>query len=75
VALFALQLLAIEWAPLARLLSTTRLTGADWLVLAFGVLWPVAVLEAVKVWGRVTTLGLVLPSDVAPRTARTPRKD
>ena len=51
VALFALQWLAITWGSLARLLGTKPLTGADWLVLASGVLWPVAVLEALLING------------------------
>ena len=77
-ALFALQWLAIEWGPLARLLGTRRLTGANWLVLVLGVLWPVALLEAIKVWGRFTALRPGYPTVVtqgAPRSARTPRKD
>jgi Ca2+-transporting ATPase len=61
-ALFALQWLAIEWEPLARLLGTRPLTGADWLVLAGGVLWPVALLEGIKAWGRFTTMRLVDPT-------------
>ncbi len=77
IALFGLQWLAIEYGPLARLLGTAPLTSADWLVLAFGVLWPVAGLEAFKAWGRYTSLGLPLPtrapSDVPPAT-RTQRK-
>jgi Ca2+-transporting ATPase len=77
-ALFALQWLTIEWGPLARLLGTQPLTGADWLVLASGVLWPVALLEAFKAWGRFTTARSVYPTAAAPdppRPARTPRKD
>ena len=50
VALFALQWVAIEWAPLARLLGTTPLGEGDWLVLAASVLWPVLALEALKAW-------------------------
>jgi Ca2+-transporting ATPase len=77
-ALVALQSLAIEWRPLARLLGTQPLTGTDWLVLASGVLWPVALLEAFKAWGRFTTMGPVYPivaSPDGPRPERTPRKD
>jgi Ca2+-transporting ATPase len=77
-ALFVLQWLAIEWGPLARLLGTRPLTGADWLVLASGVLWPVALLEAIKAWGRVTTMGLAYPTVATqdgPPSARTPRKN
>jgi len=77
-ALFALQWLAIEWGPLARLLGTRPLTGADWLVLASGVLWPVTLLEAIKVWGRFTTMRLAYPTAATqdgPPSARTPRKN
>jgi Ca2+-transporting ATPase len=77
-ALFALQWLAIEWGPLARLLGTRPLTGASWLILVAGVLWPVALLEAVKAWGRFTTLRPADPTAATqdePRAARTPRKD
>jgi magnesium-transporting ATPase (P-type) len=77
-ALFALQWLAIEWGPLARLLGTRPLTGGDWLVLVLGVVWPVALLEGMKAWGRFTTLRLVHPTAATqggPRSARTPRKD
>jgi Ca2+-transporting ATPase len=77
-ALFALQWLAIEWGPLARLLGTQPLTGIDWLVLASGVLWPVALLEAFKAWGRFTTARPAYPTVAAPGEARstgTPRKD
>ncbi|HSL52722.1 MAG TPA: cation-translocating P-type ATPase [Candidatus Deferrimicrobiaceae bacterium] len=76
-ALFGLQWLAIEWGPLARLLGTRPLTGADWLVLALGVLWPVALLEAIKAWGRFTTLRLGYPTVAThdgPPSARTSRK-
>jgi Ca2+-transporting ATPase len=77
-ALFALQWLAIEWGPPARLLGTQPLTGIDWLVLASGVLWPVALLEAFKAWGRFTTARPAYPTVAAPGEARstgTPRKD
>ena len=77
-ALFALQWLAIEWGPLVRLLGTRPLTGADWLVLAVGVLWPVALLEAIKAWGRFTTMRLAYPTVATqdgPPSARTPRKN
>ncbi len=77
-ALFALQWLTITWGPLARLLGTRPLTGADWLVLALGVLWPVALLEAVKAWGRFTTLRPIYPTvrtHDEPQSARTPRKN
>jgi Ca2+-transporting ATPase len=77
-ALFALQWLATAWGPLVRLLGTRSLTGSDWLVLALGVLWPVALLEAIKAWGRFTTMRLAYPTvatqDGRP-SARTPRKN
>ncbi len=72
IALFGLQWRAIEYGPLARLLGTAPLTRADWLVLAFGVLWPVAGLEALKGWGRYTSMGLrhptAAPADRRPAT-------
>jgi Ca2+-transporting ATPase len=77
VALLALQWLTIEWSPLARLLGTRPLSGADWLVLAAGVLWPVALLEGLKAWGRFTTLRLPHPTPAAPprpRAQKTSRK-
>jgi Ca2+-transporting ATPase len=52
VVLFALQWLAIGWAPLARVLGTVPLVDGDWLVLVTAVLWPVGVLEGIKVWHR-----------------------
>ena len=77
IALLALQWLAVELGPLALLLGTTPLTRADWLVLAFGVLWPVVVLEALKAWGRYTSLGLPDPTPAPPHEGSpttTPRK-
>jgi len=77
-ALLALQWMAIELGPLARLLGTAPLTRADWLVLAFGVLWPVALMEALKAWGRCTSLGLPHPTRVTrdgAQGSRTQRKD
>ena len=78
VALFALQWLAIEWGPLARVLGTRPLSSADWLVLAVGVLWPATLLEGLKAWGRFTTLRLAYPTAATqdgPRPKETPRKD
>jgi Ca2+-transporting ATPase len=78
IALLALQWLAIEYRPLARLLGTAPLTQADWIVLGVGLLWPVAVLEAVKAWGRRPSLGLPLPTATAPESdsnTGNPRKD
>jgi len=57
--LFGAQWLTVELAPLARLLGTVPLTGPDWLVLAFGVLWPVTVMEARKAWARALTRATV----------------
>jgi Ca2+-transporting ATPase len=74
IALLALQWMAVDLGPLALLLGTTPLTGADWLVLASGVLWPVAVLEALKAWGRYTSLGLPDPTPRAGSPTATPRK-
>jgi Ca2+-transporting ATPase len=77
-ALLLLQWLAIEWGPLAQLLGTRPLTGGDWLVLSAGVLWPAALLEAIKVWGRLTTLRPAHPTVAAqdvPPSAATPRKN
>ena len=47
-ALVGLQWLSIAFAPLAGLLGTVPLKGADWVTLIVGVLWPVAVMETVK---------------------------
>jgi Ca2+-transporting ATPase len=76
--LFGAQWLALEPSPLARLLGTVPLTRADWLALAFGVLWPVTVMEARKAWVRAITLGRPVPTGTAqapPQPSRTPRKD
>jgi P-type Ca2+ transporter type 2C len=54
VVLFALQWLAIGWAPLARVLGTVILVDGDWLVLAAAVLWPVGVLEGIKARRRLS---------------------
>jgi magnesium-transporting ATPase (P-type) len=71
-ALLALQWMAVEVGPLALLLGTAQLTRADWLVLAFGVLWPVAVLEALKAWGRYFSLGLQCPTPAPPDEGSVP---
>jgi Ca2+-transporting ATPase len=50
--LAGVQWLAVSWPPLAALLHTAPLSGADWLLLTAAVLWPVALLEATKALGR-----------------------
>ena len=42
------QWLATSWTPLSRVLGTVPLTGADWMIAAASVLWPVVALEALK---------------------------
>jgi magnesium-transporting ATPase (P-type) len=46
--LIAVQWLAVSWPPLTRLLGTVPLAAGDWLVVAAAVVWPVALLEALK---------------------------
>jgi hypothetical protein len=51
ISLFALagaQWIAVSWAPLAGLLHTSPLRGADWLLIFVAVLWPVLILETTK---------------------------
>jgi P-type Ca2+ transporter type 2C len=48
VALSLIQWAAVSWQPLAALLGTVPLSGADWLVSAVGILCPVLVLEILK---------------------------
>jgi Ca2+-transporting ATPase len=48
VTLVAVQWCAVSWSPLARLLGTVPLSAADWMVVAAAVVWPVALLEALK---------------------------
>jgi Ca2+-transporting ATPase len=77
-ALVLLQWLAAEWSPLAGLLGTRPLRGIEWLVVAAGVAWPVALLEGLKAWGRATTSRLPLPTTTTPGDASatgTPRND
>jgi Ca2+-transporting ATPase len=50
--LAGVQWLAVSWPPLAALLHTAPLSGTDWLRLTAAVLWPVALLEAIKALGR-----------------------
>ena len=59
VALFALQWIAVSWRPLAWLLGTVPLEGADWLAISIAVLWPVLFLEFLK---RRRPLGGATPS-------------
>ncbi len=47
-ALVAVQWWAVSWAPLTRLLGTVPLAAGDWLVVAAAIVWPVALLEALK---------------------------
>jgi Ca2+-transporting ATPase len=74
VALFGLQWMTLEALPLAHLLGTSPLSAQDWLVLAMGVLWPVAVLEALKVWGRATPLRPADPTPAVSQAPATPAK-
>jgi Ca2+-transporting ATPase len=50
--LISLQLLALYFSPLARVLDTFRPTGADWLVLCVCTLAPVMIVEVVKMYVR-----------------------
>jgi Ca2+-transporting ATPase len=77
-ALLGAQWVAVEPGPLARLLGTVALTPGDWLMLAAGVLWPVAVVEARKAWGRAFTPRPAVPTEsapVAPQPSPTSRND
>jgi Ca2+-transporting ATPase len=47
--LLVVQWCAVSWAPLAGLLGSVPLAAGDWLVVAVACVWPVALLEAVKV--------------------------
>jgi Ca2+-transporting ATPase len=47
-ALVAVQWGAVSWPPLAGLLGTVPLAIGDWLLVAAAVVWPVAILEALK---------------------------
>ncbi|MBI3455303.1 MAG: cation-transporting P-type ATPase [Candidatus Rokubacteria bacterium] len=58
VALAGVQWLAVSWPPLAGLLRTTPLSGADWLLLTIAVIWPMLLLEAMKSRGRDATAPL-----------------
>ena len=51
----ALQVLAMTFAPLARLLDLTRVTRADLVVVAMCVLLPIVVVEIQKAFARGTT--------------------
>lgn len=48
----ALQLMAVYVAPLARVLNTTRLSSADWLMAAAAVIAPIIVVEGTKSFAR-----------------------
>jgi Ca2+-transporting ATPase len=47
-ALVFAQWWAIYWTPLARVLGTVPLAASDWIVSILALLWPIAVLEALK---------------------------
>jgi Ca2+-transporting ATPase len=49
VVLAGLQWLTVAWSPLATLLRTVPLTPADWLGLLLAVIWPVVLIELVKI--------------------------
>jgi Ca2+-transporting ATPase len=46
--LVAVQWCAVSWPPLTGLLGTVPLTSGDWLVVTAAIVWPVALLEALK---------------------------
>jgi Ca2+-transporting ATPase len=46
--LVAAQWCAVSWSPLTRLLGTVPLAAGDWLIVTAAVVWPVALLEALK---------------------------
>jgi Ca2+-transporting ATPase len=50
--MLALQLLAIYFSPLARVLDTVKLTASDWAIAAAAIVLPIFIVEAVKVFGR-----------------------
>ena len=43
------QWMAVSWTPLASLLGTVSLSAGDWGMIVLSVLWPVLVIEALKV--------------------------
>jgi magnesium-transporting ATPase (P-type) len=49
-----LQLLAVYFAPLARVLGTVRLNSQDWLLVAMAVILPIAIVEVTKAYARWT---------------------
>ena len=49
-----LQMMAIYFAPLARVLDTARPAGDDWLILIASIIAPVTVVEAAKLFSRRT---------------------
>jgi Ca2+-transporting ATPase len=50
--MLALQLLAVYFAPLARVLDTARLSPFDWVVAALAILLPIVIVEVTKAFGR-----------------------
>jgi Ca2+-transporting ATPase len=76
VGLVGLQWMAVSAPPLALVLGTTPLASTDWLVLVVGLLWPVSVMEVVKVWGGGQSVGHARPSaspDAPAATREMPR--
>ena len=68
-ALVGLQWLSISLHPLARLLGTVPMATADLVVLGTAVLWPVIVLETIKVWGGAKSVGRQCPNRSRGRVA------
>jgi Ca2+-transporting ATPase len=48
VTLALVQWAAVSWSPLAAILGTIPVAAVDWLVATLGILWPVALLEVMK---------------------------
>ena len=49
----ALQLLAVFFSPLSRILGTERPTGADWLVISICTILPILIVDATKLISRL----------------------
>lgn len=65
-ALVGAQWAATTWPPLRTLLGTVALSSADWVMLLVAVLWPVLLMEGVKLRRRLRLAERERP---APRTA------